>query len=134
MTTSLPPDAMHDLLEGVIALVMKLVISKAHTEKHITIREVNEELQKLSIGQNDKRNKPVQLSDRLQNVGVSGSASQKWCLFRLLPFVMAHRVPLNCKYWNVFLLCREISDIVMARKVNKEELPLLNVLVCEFLS
>lgn len=51
--TSLPPDIMHDLLEGVIPLVMKSVISKAHTEKHITIREVNEELQNLCIGQND---------------------------------------------------------------------------------
>ena len=134
VTTSLPPDAMHDLLEGVIPLVLKLVISKAHTEKHITVTELNEELRKLSIGQNDKRNKPVKISERVKTVGVSGSASQKWCLFRLLPFAMAHRVPFNCEYWNVFLLLREISDIVMAHKAKKEELPLLNVLVYTFLN
>lgn len=46
---------MHDLLEGVIPLVMKLFFGKAHTEKHITIREINEELKRLSIGQNDKK-------------------------------------------------------------------------------
>lgn len=96
VTKALPPDIMHDLLEGVIPLVMKLVISKAHTEKHITIKEINEELQRISIGQNDKANKPVQLSERLQNVSVTGSASQKECLFRLLPFLMAHRVPPDC--------------------------------------
>ncbi len=134
VTTALPPDIMHDLLEGVIPLVMKLVIGKAHTEKHITIREINEELQKLCIGQNDKANKPVQLSERLQHVGFTGSASQKWCLFRLLPFVMARRVPPDCKYWHVFLLCREITEIVMAPKVRRENLFLLNVLVQEFLT
>lgn len=134
VTKSLPPDIMHDLLEGVIPLVMKLVISKAHTEKHITINEINEELQKIHIGQNDKTNKPVQLSERLRTVGVSGSASQKWCLFRLLPFLKAHRVPPNCNYWNVFLLCHDITEIVMSPKVRKENLVLLNLLVQEFLT
>lgn len=95
VTTALPPDVMHDLLEGVIPLVIKLVISKAHTEKHITSQEINEELQKIHIGQKDKENKPAQLSERLQNVGITRSASQKWCLFRLLPFLMAHRMPLK---------------------------------------
>lgn len=84
--------------------------------------------------QEDKVNKPVQLSERLQHVGITGSASQKWCLFRLLPFVMAHRVPPDCKYWHVFLLCREITEIVMAPKVRRENLFLLNVLVQEFLT
>lgn len=82
VTTALPPDIMHDLLEGVIPLVMKLVIGKAHTEKHITIREINEELQKLCIGQNDKANKPVQLSERLQHVGITlkSGAFSGFCL------------------------------------------------------
>lgn len=98
VTTSLPPNIMHDLLEEVIPLVVELVISKAHTERHITIREVKEEMQTLCIGQNEKKNKPVQLSGRLQNVGVAGSASQNLCIFRLLPFVIAHCVSVNCKY------------------------------------
>ena len=133
-TTAFPPDVMHDVLEGVIPLVLKLVIGKAHTEKHITIREINDELKRLCIGQNDKNNRPVQLSERLHVVGITGSASQKWCLFRLLPFVLAHRVPLNCEYWKVFLLCREIAEIVMAPKVNKNTLLLLNGLVEDFLT
>lgn len=55
----------------------------------MTIPEINSELQHLAIGQNDLKNKPVQLSERLlQNAAISGSAAQKWCLFRLLPFIM----------------------------------------------
>ncbi len=75
VTKALPHDIMHDLLEGVIPLVLKLVVCQAHKEKHITIQEINEELQHLAIGQNDKKNRPVQLSERLmQSSGISGSA------------------------------------------------------------
>ncbi len=42
VTTSLPPDVMHDFLEGVVPLVLRLVLSKAHREKVITIQEFNE--------------------------------------------------------------------------------------------
>lgn len=34
VTTSLPPDGMHDFLEGVAPLVLRLVVCKAHQEKH----------------------------------------------------------------------------------------------------
>lgn len=130
VTQAFPPDIMHDLLEGVIPLVIKLVLSWAHKEKHITIQELNDELQQLSIGQNDKKNKPVQLSERtFHKSGVAGSASQKWLLFRILPFLMAHRIPSNSKHWNVFLLCRDIVDIVIAPRVKRENLAMLDTLV-----
>lgn len=134
-TKSFPPDIMHDLLEGVIPLVLRLVLTQAHREKHITIDEVNEELKKMSFGQNDTANKPVLLSENLiRKSGIVGSASQKWCLFRLLPFLIAHSVPPDSKYWHVFLLCQEISDIVMASTVKKQSLPMLDLLVHEFLT
>ncbi len=116
VTQAFPPDIMHDLLEGVIPLIIKLVLSWAHKEKHITIQELNDELQQLSIGQNDKKNKPVQLSERtLHKSGIAGPASQKCFLFKILPFLMAHRVPPNSKHWNVFLLC---CDIVIAPRLS----------------
>ncbi len=49
VTQAFPPDIMHDLLEGVIPLIIKLVLSWAHKEKHITIQELNDELQQLSL-------------------------------------------------------------------------------------
>lgn len=136
VTKSLPPDIMHDILEGVVPLTMKHVICKAHRQNHITITELNEELQKFCIGQNDKANKPVLLSERLlRTSGIVGTATQKWCLFRLLPFIMGHRIPPGSRYWHMLLLlCRDIADIVMAAKVTKDELACLELLVTEFLS
>ncbi len=61
-----------------------------------------------------------------------GTASQKWCLFRLLPFVMGHHIPPGSRYWHMYLLCRDIADIVMTAKVRKSELAFL--LVHAFLS
>lgn len=55
VTRSLPPDVMHDFLEGIVPLVLRLVLSKANEEKHITIKEFNEELLKMHFGQNDKK-------------------------------------------------------------------------------
>lgn len=105
VTKCLPPDVMHDLLEGVMPLVMKLVICKAHNQKHITIHEINDELKNVNIGKNDRPNRSVPLTEKiLGNSNIVGSASQKWCLFRLLP-LMAHRVPPDSPYWHVFLLC-----------------------------
>lgn len=114
-TPAFPPDIMHDVLEGVVPAMLKLVVGQAHKEKHITIPEINE-LQQLALGQNDVKNKPVQLSERLlQKAPVSGSAAQKWCLFRLLPFIMAPHGPPNCSYWNVDLICRQIVDIFASK-------------------
>lgn len=94
VTKSLPPDIMHDMLEGVVPLTMKHVICEAHKQMHITIAELNEELQKFCIGQNDKANKPVLLSERLlQTSGIVETATKKWCLFRLLPFMIGHHIP-----------------------------------------
>lgn len=67
---------------------------------------------------------PVLLSERLlQPSGIVGTATQKWCLFILLPFIMGHGIPPGSRYWHVsLLLCRDIADIVMAAKVRKDEL------------
>lgn len=53
---------MLDMLEGVLPLTMKHAICEAHRQKHITIAELNEELKKFCLGQNDRANKSVLLS------------------------------------------------------------------------
>lgn len=80
MTQAFSPDIMHDLLEGVIPLIIELVLSWTQRKTYYYSR-VNDELQQLSIGQNDKRNTAVQLSERtLHKSGIAESVSQKWFL------------------------------------------------------
>lgn len=70
----------------------------------------------------------------LLSSGIVGTAAQKWCIFRLLPFIMGHRVAPGSRYWHVFLLYKEIADIVMTYTLRKDELAYLELLVHAFLS
>ena len=133
-TKAFPPDIMHDVLEGVLPLVMKLVITEARKQRHITIREFNDGLKELSFGKNYVTNKPVPLTDISLQKSIVGSASQKWCLFRLLPILMAHRVPPGCAYWNVYLLSREIVEIIFASQIRKDDLSYLKICIEDFLT
>lgn len=134
VTKTFPPDVMHDVLEGVVPLVMKLVIREAKKQKHITIPEFNDELKHLRFGKNDIENRPVPITAKSLRKCIVGSASQKWCLFRLLPILMAHRVPPGSAYWNVYLLSREIVEIILASQIRKDDLMNLKMLIEEFLA
>ena len=52
-TISLPPDCMHDMLEGVIPIVLKVCLRGLIEEKFLTTRIFNERLQRFKFGQND---------------------------------------------------------------------------------
>ncbi len=85
------------------------------------------------MGKNDVINKPVPLTDKSLQKSIVGSASQKWFLFRLLPILMAHRVPPGGSYWNVHLLSREIVEIIFASQIRKEDLDFLTICIENFL-
>lgn len=64
------------------------------------------------------------LSERQTSETVS-TASQKWCLFRLLAFYNGSLY----SSWHIYLLYRDIAHIVMAAKVWKNELAFPELLV-----
>ena len=72
---------MHDLLEGVVPLTLKLIIPKLRS--YCTIQQLNSELQSVSFGKNDIKNKPVTLPRNLSSSSVHGSASEKLCFLRI---------------------------------------------------
>ena len=81
VTSSFPPDVMHDLLEGVVPLTLKLIIPTLRS--YCTIQQLNSELQSFSFGKNDIKNKPVTLPRNLSSSSVHGSASEKLCFLRI---------------------------------------------------
>ena len=76
-----PPDIMHDCLEGIVPLTMKLVLKHLIRDKHVTLQKVNAELKLLSWG-NDNQYK-VQLSDSATKSRISIS----WLCHRKMGFV-----------------------------------------------
>ncbi|XP_058887311.1 uncharacterized protein LOC131738084 [Acipenser ruthenus] len=134
-TTSFPPDVMHDILEGVIPLLLRQLLLTLHSRQIVSVQNINTELDLFSFGQNDKKGKPVKLSLKHLNAGTfPGTAIQKWCMFNFLPFLIGHFVPTEDEHWQHYLLFREIVDFVMSPVVKKSSLSHLQILIGEFLS
>lgn len=49
VTTSFPPDVMHDCLEGVIPVTVSLVLGRLHDMRLISIQSLNDKLSEISF-------------------------------------------------------------------------------------
>ena len=107
----LPHDAMHDILEGVAPLEVKLLLSKCVRDGLIILndRRVN-----CNFGYSESE-KPVPIFSRsLQSENsIRASASQMLQLVRILPFIVGDKIPEENEHWLCFLLLRRIIDIVL---------------------
>lgn len=133
ITHLFPPDVMHDVLEGVIPKVLRLTLYQLIQDKQITLAQLNFEIENFSYSVNDKSSKPQTLTERMLRTHLSGKASETWTLFRLLPLMVGSYVPPN-KYWNCYILLREVVDVIMAPVVRRSWIPYLEEKISEFLS
>lgn len=109
----LPPDIMHDLLEGVVPFEMSLVIKHCVSKGYFTVEEVNGIIASWNYGPLDKANKPVPISPTVGET-IKQNAGRMWCLMRLFPLMMANKVPVGDKYWQFLLGLKEIVELVFA--------------------
>ena len=126
---SIPPDIMHDCLEGVVPALIKLVF--VYLNKHVpaaTIKNVNKKLQNFLFGKTDRKNKPRCLPHTgiKPDGNISLSASEAWCLFRVLPFVVGCYFKQGNATWKLYCLLSNIMEIVFAPRIKRSWLPELN--------
>jgi len=122
---------MHDLLEGIN--VVHKVIYNAIRENNVTLEALNTNLHVASKDVCDSPN--AFNSKNVRSSGtITGSASQKWLLFLLLPKIVGKFLYFNNAVWQVYLLLRSITDIIFAPVVKKSSLSYLEGLIIEFLS
>ena len=114
--TSLVPDVMHDVFEGVMQINIEVVVRGLIVSKILTVNDINSRIASFSYSRSDKADKPILFpSDFVQkNRSISGKAVEKWCLFRLLPLLIGQDVPMENEFWTLHLLCREICAIILA--------------------
>ncbi|XP_022111534.1 uncharacterized protein LOC110990748 isoform X2 [Acanthaster planci] len=122
VTENLAPDVMHDLLEGVFPLEIKLTVKSLISQGCFTLDELNNRINSFSYGFCDKKNKPspISLSALSNPGGPSGQkASQMACLAMYLPLIIGDKVQENDDVWEVYLLLLDIYKIVMARSISR---------------
>ena len=107
----LPHDAMHDLLEGIAPMEIKLLIKHCISSKMLTLDYYNT---KFNYGYTES-DKPIPiLSHVLSGDGnLRSTASQMLLLCHILPFIIGPKIPEDDLHWKCFLLLRNIIDIVL---------------------
>ncbi|KAM7310696.1 uncharacterized protein ISCGN_007604 [Ixodes scapularis] len=134
VTRQLPPDLMHDILEGGFEIVLRQVL-KALVDDGILAYSDLDHITSFEYGHNDKKNKPVGMNRSFltNKANLKGTASEKWCLLRLLSLILGNLVPEDNPDWELYLQFREIVDLSFATVIPCEYLPYLESLVQTFL-
>lgn len=111
-------DVMHDFLEGAVPQVLSQLFLTLHAEKIISLENICNEIEAFQFGQNDRGNKPQKINKIAVRKGrLPGSASERWCLFRLLPLIIGHHIPEGNAHWELYLLCRDVGDVILSPSI-----------------
>ena len=111
----LPPDIMHDMLEGIVPFEMALVLQQLLTEGHFTLEHLNSIVASWPYGPHDRQNKPVALAlgDKIRQ-----NAGRMWCLLRLLPLMIGSLIPKDNVFWCFLLELKDIVELVFGYKLS----------------
>jgi len=112
----LPPDIMHDLLEGVVPFELALVLKCLIAKKYFSLDDLNHCILSWPYGSLDKANKPVEIAASFGE-SIKQNAGRTWCLLRLLPLMVGPKVPADDEHWNFFLALKDIVEIAFAPRL-----------------
>ncbi|XP_064473772.1 uncharacterized protein LOC135388270 [Ornithodoros turicata] len=135
VTCQLLPALMHDVLEGGINTVLKTVLdsllsSKVLLEEHFNV------VDQFRYQHHDMKNKPFAISvmntNKIQSI--KGTASQKLCLFRLLPQFFGDHIPEGNQDWRIYLKYREIVNFLLSDRIPSVCVNYLEVQIAAFLT
>lgn len=128
----LPHDAMHDILEGMAPLEVKLLLIQCIKDGLFTLEYFNNRLVNFAFGYSES-NKPIPILSRVLHSenSIRASASQMSQLLRVLPFLVGDKIPENNEYWLCFLILRRIIDIVLCPVLSDSLCMTLKLLINE---
>ena len=110
----LPHDAMHDILEGIAPLEIKLLLSHCFSNHFFTLKVLNDRLLNFNFGYTIA-DKPIPILSNIfqsQEKSIRASASQMSVLVQVLPFLIGDKIPEDNDNWLCFLLLRRRVEIV----------------------
>ena len=92
------------LLLLLVPQLIKLTLKQHHKSNIVSLNEVNGKLANLSSGCNDDKSKPTQITTNcvVDEASLPGKATEKWCLFRILPLLISEYIPVDDAYGNLF--------------------------------
>ena len=130
----LPPDIMHDLLEGVIPNVICKLIIHCIRKKYFSLAELNHIIANFEYGHSEASDKPSPIDEnQLKSKRLRQTAAQMWLLATCLPLMVGVRVSRRDSQWKCLTTLLEITRLVFLNSISNYELLQLDALVEEFL-
>ena len=131
-TSGYPPDALHDLLEGIVPFELALCLYEFIRKKYFSLQELNDRICQFPYKWNDKANSPQAIPlTFLARKSIGGNAHENWCLLRLLPLVIGDKVPEDDAVWQVLMNLKDVVELVMAPVHTDETLGYMNSKISE---
>ncbi|XP_034247240.1 uncharacterized protein LOC117648681 [Thrips palmi] len=127
-------DAFHDLLEGVVPLVIKLVLRHYITKrKFFNVKFFNGLVVSFDYGLPDSKNKPSPNFDLDMLTSPRGklkqTGSQMWFLMRALPFILGDLVEEGDPHMNLIFLLQDIMQIIFSFEIQNGDADRLDTLI-----
>jgi len=139
-------DCMHDILEGSLQLVIKLLVSTLIKERYISLEEINARIDAYPYGYLEQCNKPCALKLDKKSINIGQKASQAvwclglvsgvWCLGCFLPLILCNDIYINQRskdLWRVLTSFLEIMSIIFSPKITVSLTYYLQDLISEHL-
>jgi len=122
VTQFFAPDVMHDVLEGVVPLTVKHILRHTVASTTLSVQDINHRLMSLSFkyGKETYLPPPLSLASVNGDGQISGNASEKWCLLRILPFLLNGAC--TGVVWETYEYLRHVTDIVWRNKCHSLQL------------
>ena len=129
----LPHDMMHDILEDVAPLEVKLLLLHCISDqKYLSLDEYNKRLLNFNYGYTESdKPAPILSSTFNSDKRVRSSASQMLLLLRILPFLIGDVISESDDNWRCYLLLRKILDIVTCPIVSNSMCSTLKLLIMD---
>lgn len=118
-------DPMHDLLEGIVQLEIKMVLNYYIFEKnYFTVDFLNQRIYSFRYGCIEIKNKPsANFTDEIiksSSSKIKQKSVQTWLLLRALPFLIGHKIPeTDLKHLELLIKLMKITEISFSPQLNE---------------
>jgi len=124
----LPPDACHDLLEGIVPVEISLCLSYFVDHGFISLSFLNTRIKCFPYKDADKVNCPQPVADNFKSKrSIGGNMAENLTLIRLLPLLIGARILKGDPAWELLMELKDIVDLVLSPKLTDEALDVLQV-------
>ncbi|KZS03696.1 Uncharacterized protein APZ42_033513 [Daphnia magna] len=125
---------MHDLLEGILPLVISKMILHFIKRKFFTLDQLNNKIKNFKYGYREVVNKPCSIDyKQLINGKINQTAAQMWLLAVNLPIMISSFIDESDSVWHCFTVLLRICRLVFLDSISQFQVYLLQDLIEQFL-